>query len=68
MGIVHIMEKGGSDYHDFKKNLKIAYKAIETLCDITEDMEEEYGYGERYGMGRREREDSSERIERRRYR
>lgn len=47
MGIVHIMERGGDDYRDYKKALKMAKKAIETLCEITEDMEDEYGYDER---------------------
>lgn len=68
MGIVHIMKRGGDDYHDFKKNLKIAYKAIEALCDLTEDMEEEYGYSERGGMSRRYHEEEPERMEMRRYR
>ena len=47
MGIVHIMKRGGEDYHDYKKALKMAKKAIDTLCEITEDMEEEYDYEER---------------------
>ena len=55
MGLLHIMERGGSDYREYKRNLKMAKKAIETLCDLTEDMEEEYG--ERSGYSRREEED-----------
>ena len=47
MGIVRIMKRGGDDYHEYKKALKVAKKAIETLCELTEDMEDEYGYGER---------------------
>ena len=47
MGLIRIMERGGSDYHDYKKALKTAKKAIDTLCDITDDMEDEYGYKER---------------------
>ena len=43
MGLLHIMERGGSDYREYKRNLKMAKKAIETLCELTEDMEEEYG-------------------------
>lgn len=54
MGIVHIMERGGSDYHEYKKALKMAKKSIETLCELTEDMEDEYGYSERSGYSRRE--------------
>ena len=55
MGLLRIMERGGSDYREYKRNLKMAKKAIETLCDLTEDMEEEYG--ERSGYSRREEED-----------
>ena len=47
MGLIRIMERGGDDYHDYKKALKTAKKAIDTLCDLTEDMEDEYGYKER---------------------
>lgn len=47
MGLIRIMERGGDDYHDYKKALKAAKKAIDTLCDLTEDMEDEYGYKER---------------------
>lgn len=47
MRLVKIMERGGEDYHDYKKALKTAKKAIDVLCDITEDMEDEYGYSER---------------------
>ena len=72
MGIVHIMERGGDDYRDYKKALKMAKKAIETLCELTEEMEDEYGYSERGGYSRRdEHEDMEERGARgsmRRYR
>ena len=57
MGIVHIMEKGGSDYEEYKHALKMAKKSIEKLCELTEDMESEYGYGERRGYSRRDDED-----------
>lgn len=43
MGLLHIMERGGSDYREYKRNLKMAKKAIETLCELTDEMEEEYG-------------------------
>lgn len=49
MGLIRIMERGGEDYREYKKHLKNAKKAIEALCDLTEEMESEYGYGERYG-------------------
>lgn len=67
MGIVHLFERGGDDYHDYKKALKTAKKAIETLCELTEDMESEYGYGERYPRSD-EREGMEERGQMRRYR
>lgn len=59
MGLIKIMSRGGSDYQEYKKALKTAKKAIETLCDLTEDMEEEYGYSER-GYGERGEHDDYE--------
>jgi len=69
MGLIRIMERGGSDYHEYKKAIKMAKKAIETICDLTEDMEEEYGYSERGGYSRRddEREEFETRSSNRRY-
>lgn len=43
MGIIHIMERGGEDYREYKKAVKKAKEAIETICELTEDMEEQYG-------------------------
>ena len=57
MGLIRIMERGGDDYREYKKALKMAKKSIETLCELTEDMEDEYGYKER----RSEYEDIEER-------
>lgn len=57
MGLIRLMERGGSDYHDYKKALKMAKKSIETLCELTEDMEEEYGYGERGSYRRKDDQD-----------
>lgn len=57
MGLIHIMERGGSDYHEYKKAVKDAKRAIETICELTEEMEDEYGYGERRGGSYRMRED-----------
>lgn len=54
MGMIHVMERGGEDYRDYKKALKMAKKSIEILCELTEDMEDEYGYGERGGYSRRD--------------
>ena len=54
MGLLTIMERGGDDYREYKKALKTAKKAIETLCDLTEDMEDEYGISERSGSRMRD--------------
>ena len=43
MGIIHIMKRGGDDYREYKKAVKMAKEAIETICELTEDMEEEFG-------------------------
>lgn len=71
MRIVHMMERGGEDLYEFKKALKSAKKNIETLCELSEDMEEKYG--ERGGMrgsysGRDDWDEMEERGSRRRYR
>lgn len=60
MGILHIMERGGDDYREYKKAVKKAKDAIETICELTEDMEEQFaersssnmrgGYYRRDGM------------------
>lgn len=59
MGIIHIMERGGEDYRAYKKAVKTAKEAvkeakmaIDTICDLTDEMEAEYGYDER-GYGER---------------
>lgn len=49
MGLVTIMKRGGDDYREYKEAVKMAKMAIETICELTEEMEEEYGYGERRG-------------------
>lgn len=52
MGLVTIMKRGGDDYREYKKAVKMAKEAIETICELTDEMEEEYGergYGERRG-------------------
>ena len=48
MKVIRLMEKGGEDYREYKKAVKMAKKAIETICELTDDMEEQYG--ERGGM------------------
>ena len=57
MGFISILEKGGDDYREYKKALKMAKKSIETLCELTQEMEDEYGYSERSGYSGREKED-----------
>lgn len=52
MGYLRIMERGGDDYREYKAALKTAKKSIETLCELTEEMEDEYG--ERRGYSRRD--------------
>lgn len=47
MGLVTIMKRGGEDYREYKKAVKMAKEAIETICELTEEMEEQYG--ERHG-------------------
>ena len=72
MGILHIIsERGGDeDLHRYKKALRMAKQGIETICDLSEDMEDQYGerdYGERYGSrGYRSRGGYSRRDERER--
>lgn len=56
MGLIHIMKRGGDDLYEYKKALKMAKKGIEMLCEISEEMEDEYGYGER-GSYRRDEDD-----------
>ena len=57
MGLIRLMERGGEDLNEYKKALKMAKKSIETLCELTEEMEDEYGYGERGSYRRREEQD-----------
>lgn len=58
------MKRGGNDYHDYKealaeakKSVKSAKKALEYICELTEEMEDEYGYGERSSYRRDEEKD-----------
>lgn len=43
MGLITIMKRGGEEYREYKKAVKMAKEAIETICELTEDMEEEFG-------------------------
>lgn len=42
MRLVKIMERGGDDYREYKKAVKMAKKAIDVICDLTEEMEDKY--------------------------
>ena len=53
MGVLSIFERGGEEYHEYKRALKLAKKSIEKLCELSEDMEDEYGYSERDEMSER---------------
>ena len=45
MGIVHI-KKRGDDLSEYRRALKMAKKGIEMLCDLTDEMEDQYSYDE----------------------
>lgn len=74
MGLIHIKERGGDEEYRFKKALKMAKYAIDEICELSDQMEDEYGsegeerYGMRGGFDRRDyrRDDMSERMEERR--
>ena len=62
MGIVHIMKRGGDDLYEYKKALKMAKKGIELLCELSDEMEDEYGDSKYYR--REDRDDSDSLYER----
>ena len=52
-------ERGGSDVAEFKKAAKMAKEGIEMMCELADEMAEQYGerrgsYGSRDGYGRRD--------------
>jgi hypothetical protein len=64
MGLIHIMERGGEDEYRFKKALKAAKYAINEICELSDKMEEEYGYSERMSRrGYSRRDDMEDRRE-----
>ena len=67
MGIIHIMERGGDDLREYKKAVKMAKEAIDTICELTEEMEDQYGErGENHMRGSyRRRDEMSDYDERR---
>ena len=68
MGLIHIMERGGDEEYRFKKALKSAKAAIEEICDLSDQMEEQYsergGYHMRGGYERRDWDGMEERRSR----
>ena len=66
MRLVKIMERGGEDYHEYKKALKKAKEGIEMLCELTEEMEDQYaprgGYNRGYSRKERDWDEMSERM------
>lgn len=58
MKVIHIKERGGDELHEYKKalwKLKEAKDAIDTIFDLTEEMEDEFGISERRDYGSRYR-------------
>ena len=49
MGRLIFFKRGSDDYREYKQALMMAKKSIERLCELTEEMEDEYGYEERSG-------------------
>lgn len=75
MRIVHMFKERGDELREYKKALKMAKEGIETICELSDDMEDEYsergGYGERYGNRSRDyyrRDHDWDDMEERRYR
>lgn len=43
MGYIHIFERGSAEYTEFMDAVSMAKEAIDTICDLTSEMEEQYG-------------------------
>ena len=52
MRIVHMFKERGDELREYKKALKMAKEGIDTICELSDEMEDEYSergdYGERY--------------------
>ena len=52
MRIVHMFRERGDELREYKKALKMAKEGIDTICELSDDMEDEYSergdYGDRY--------------------
>lgn len=51
MGIIHIMERGGEEERRFKHALMQAKDAIEEICELSEQMEDQYADERMSGRG-----------------
>lgn len=57
--IYSLRERGGSDVTEFKKAAKMAKEGIEMMCELAEEMADQFGerrgggYGSREGYGSR---------------
>lgn len=53
MRIVHMFKERGDELREYKRALRMAKEGIDTICELSDDMEDEYSergsYGERYG-------------------
>lgn len=57
--MLHIFERGGDDLREYKRAVKMAKEAVDTICELTEEMEDKFSergyYGERGMYGERDR-------------
>lgn len=56
--IYSLRERGGSEVSEFKRAAKMAKEAVETMCELAEEMEDRYSerrgdYGSRGGYSER---------------
>ena len=73
MRIVHMFKERGDELREYKKALKMAKEGIDTICELSDDMEDEYSergdYGDRYHSRHYYRRDHDwDDMEERRYR
>ena len=74
MRIMHVLrEKGGDELREYRKALRMAKEGIDTICELSDEMEDEYSergdYGDRYGYRSYSRRDHDwDGMEERRYR
>ena len=49
MGMLHIFERGGDDLREYKRAVKMAKEAVDTICELTEEMEDKFSERGYYG-------------------